>query len=47
MNLLLKNGITHEFEGIVVYAQATDRFYVPSEALSIMNGTEVEEIKKK
>jgi alkaline phosphatase len=41
-NILIKNGVTHELEGIVVYAPVTNRVYIPSEALSIINGTKVD-----
>lgn len=33
--------ISHELEGIVVYAPETDGIYIPFEALSIINGTKV------
>ncbi len=31
-NILIKNGVTHELEGIVVYTSVTDKVYVPSDA---------------
>ncbi|WP_440946735.1 alkaline phosphatase [Methanosarcina sp. T3] len=35
-NLLIKDGVTHELNGIVVYAPATDKVYVPYEVLSLV-----------
>jgi len=35
-DLLIKDGVTHELEGIVVYAPVTDRVYVPAEVLSLV-----------
>ncbi|KKG07588.1 alkaline phosphatase [Methanosarcina sp. 2.H.A.1B.4] len=35
-NLLIKDGVTHELDGIVVYAPATDKVYIPYEALSFV-----------
>ncbi|AKB76818.1 Alkaline phosphatase [Methanosarcina horonobensis HB-1 = JCM 15518] len=34
-NLLIKDGVTHELDGIVVYAM-TDKVYIPTEALSLV-----------
>jgi len=38
-NILVKDGVTHELKGIVVYAPVTDKVYIPSDALSLINGT--------
>lgn len=35
-NILIKNGVTHELEGIVVYAPATGKVYIPEEVLSLI-----------
>jgi alkaline phosphatase len=35
-NLLIKDGVTHELEGIVVYAPATGKIYFPAEVLSVL-----------
>ncbi len=35
-NLLIKDGVTHELEGIVVYAPVTDKVYIPVEVLSLV-----------
>ncbi len=35
-NLLLKDGVTHELKGIVVYAPVTGKVYVPNEVLSLV-----------
>lgn len=40
-NILVKGGVTHELEGIVVYAPATDKVYIPTEALSLINETKI------
>lgn len=40
-NILIKDGVTHELEGIVIYAPVTDKVYIPVEALSLINGTKV------
>jgi alkaline phosphatase len=37
-NILIKDGATYELEGIVVYAPATNKVYIPSEVLSLING---------
>ena len=37
-NILIKDGVTYELEGIVVYAPATGKVYIPSEVLSLVNG---------
>ena len=37
-NILVKNGVTHELEGIVVYAPVTGKVYIPAETISIVNG---------
>ncbi|WP_048137877.1 MULTISPECIES: alkaline phosphatase [unclassified Methanosarcina] len=33
-NLLIKDGVTHELDGIVVYTPETDKVYIPYEVLS-------------
>ncbi|MFZ2497224.1 alkaline phosphatase [Methanosarcina sp.] len=38
-NILIKDGVTYELEGIVVYAPVTGKVYIPFEALSLINGT--------
>lgn len=35
-NLLIKDGVTHELKGIVVYAPVTDKVYIPGEVLSLV-----------
>ncbi len=35
-NILIRNGITHELKGIVVYAPATGKVYIPSKVLSLV-----------
>ncbi|HWR25605.1 MAG TPA: alkaline phosphatase [Methanosarcina sp.] len=45
-NLLIKNNITHELEGIVVYAPVTNKVYIPSEALSLLKGTNIKETER-
>ncbi|KKH50690.1 alkaline phosphatase [Methanosarcina sp. 1.H.A.2.2] len=35
-NLLIKDGVTHELDGIIVYAPETDKVYIPYEALSFV-----------
>ena len=40
-NILIKDGVTHELDGIVIYAPATDKIYFPAEALSLINGTKI------
>lgn len=35
-NLLLKDGVTHELKGIVVYAPVTGKVYIPYEVLSLV-----------
>jgi alkaline phosphatase len=35
-NILIKDGVTHELEGIVVYAPATDKIYFPAEVLKLI-----------
>lgn len=35
-DLLIKDGVTHELNGVVVYAPATDRVYIPDEVLSLV-----------
>jgi alkaline phosphatase len=38
-NILIKNGKTHELEGIVTYAPETGRIYIPAEAVPLVKGT--------
>ncbi|MDM7919810.1 MAG: alkaline phosphatase [Methanosarcina sp.] len=45
-NLLIKDGVTYELEGIVVYAPETNKVYIPSEVLSLINGKTTNEIKE-
>jgi len=45
-NLLIKDGVSYELEGIVVYAPATNKVYIPSEVLSLINGKTTNEIKE-
>jgi len=40
-NILIKNGVAHELEGIVVYAPVTGKVYIPAGALSLVNGTKI------
>jgi alkaline phosphatase len=35
-NLLIKDGVTHELKGIVVYAPVTGKVYIPGEVLSLV-----------
>jgi alkaline phosphatase len=35
-NLLIKDGVTHELNGIVIYASETDKIYIPDEVLSLV-----------
>jgi alkaline phosphatase len=35
-NLLIKDGVTHELNGIVIYASETDKVYIPDEVLSLV-----------
>lgn len=35
-NILVKDGVTHELDGIVVYASATDKIYFPAEVMSLL-----------
>lgn len=41
-NILIKDGVAHELEGIVVYAPATGKVYIPAGALSFINGTKID-----
>jgi alkaline phosphatase len=36
-NILIKNGVTHELEGIIVYALVTGKVYIPTEAITMVN----------
>jgi alkaline phosphatase len=45
-NLLIKDGVVHELEGIVVYAPVSNKVYIPSEALSLVNGTDINGTKR-
>jgi alkaline phosphatase len=45
-NILIKNDVAHELEGIVVYAPVTGKVYIPSEALSLINGTKKNCVQK-
>jgi alkaline phosphatase len=45
-NLLIKNNTTHELEGIIVYAPVTNKVYIPSEVLSLLNGTNIKETER-
>jgi alkaline phosphatase len=38
-NILVKNGVTSELEGIVTYSPKTDKAYIPAEAVSLIKGT--------
>ena len=38
-NILIKNGTTHELEGIVTYAPETGRIYIPAEVIPMVKGT--------
>jgi alkaline phosphatase len=40
-NILIKNGEAYELDGMVVYSPATDRIYVPVEAISLVMGQKV------
>jgi alkaline phosphatase len=44
-NILIKDGVTHELDGIVVYAPVTGKVYIPAEAISLTNKTKTK-IKK-
>ena len=46
-NILVKNGVIHELEGIVVYAPVTGKVYIPAEAISMVNGIKLDEINKR
>lgn len=35
-NILIKNGVTYELKGIVVYAPATGKVYIPEEVMSVI-----------
>jgi alkaline phosphatase len=35
-NILIKNGVTHELEGIIVYALVTGKVYIPTEAITMV-----------
>ncbi len=35
-NLLIKDGVTHELKGIIVYAPITGKVYIPNEVLSLV-----------
>lgn len=37
-NILIKDGVTYELKGTVVYTPATNKVYIPSEVLSMING---------
>ncbi|HOW14408.1 alkaline phosphatase [Methanosarcina sp.] len=45
-NLLIKDGVTYELEGIVVYAPETNKVYIPSEVLSLVNGKTINGTKR-
>ena len=45
-NILIKNGVTHELEGTVVYAPVTGKVYIPAEVISLVNGAKFNGIKK-
>ncbi len=38
-NILVKDGVTHELDGIIVYAPVTGKVYIPAEAISLINET--------
>lgn len=38
-NILVKDGVTHELDGIVVYSPVTDKVYIPAEVISLINET--------
>ncbi len=38
-NILIKNGVNHELEGIVTYAPETGRIYIPAEVVPLVKGT--------
>jgi alkaline phosphatase len=40
-NILVKDGVIHQLEGIVVYAPITDKVFIPSEVLPLVNGAKV------
>ena len=40
-NILIKDGVTYELKGIVVYAPVTGKVYIPSEVLSLVSGTKI------
>jgi alkaline phosphatase len=45
-NILIKNGVAHELEGIVVCAPVTGKVYIPAGALPLINGTKVDGIQR-
>ncbi|MHB8102140.1 MAG: hypothetical protein ACYDEF_08200 [Methanosarcina sp.] len=45
-NILIKNGVTDELEGTVVYAPVTGKVYIPAEVISLVNGAKFNGIKK-
>ncbi|MDP4197812.1 MAG: alkaline phosphatase, partial [Bacteroidota bacterium] len=45
-NILIKNGVAHEPEGIVVYAPETGKVYIPAGAPSLINGTKINGIQR-
>ncbi len=38
-NIFIKDGVAHELNGTVVYVPVTSKVYIPSEVLSLINGT--------
>jgi alkaline phosphatase len=36
-NILIKNGVTHELDGIVVFSPVTGKVYIPAEVISLIN----------
>ncbi|MDQ1255121.1 MAG: alkaline phosphatase, partial [Euryarchaeota archaeon] len=38
-NILVRDGVTHELDGIVIYAPVTGKVYIPAEAISLINET--------
>lgn len=38
-NILVKDGVTHELDGIVVYSPVTGKVYIPAEVISLINET--------
>ncbi len=38
-NILVKDGVTYELNGTVIYVPVTSKVYIPSEVLSMINGT--------